>query len=219
MEVSRQSGAGRALIGREGGAMSISRTLIGPLPCPSHGGHSRASVRRPRGAPPPSPQTGRGRRWRVRRRRLRAPLRPLRPLGLPAAAGAVSRAHTDMRYGPAGRGQRGARAASGGGGSAQAGGGAAPPQPLTVPGRAAVPGPASSSSPPSVAGASSERCCAPCWGRLPLLLLFPQRLAAPPRGFCSSDHLGPAASGRCALSEGKEQSHPLGMASLRSALR
>lgn len=148
--------------------MSIFRALIGDTPCPSHGGRGLASVRRPRGAPRPSPQTGRGRRWRVQRRRLRAPLRPLRPLGLPAAAGAVSRARTDMRYGPAGRGQRGARAASGGGGSAQAGGGAAPPQPLTVPGRAAVPGPASSSSPPS----GGERCCAPCWGRLPLLLLF-----------------------------------------------
>ncbi|XP_041328559.1 intersectin-1 [Pyrgilauda ruficollis] len=61
------------------------------------GGRGLASVRRPRGAPPPSPQTGRGRRWRVRRRRLRAPLRPLRPLGALAAAGAVSRARTDMR--------------------------------------------------------------------------------------------------------------------------
>lgn len=140
--------------------------MIGDMPCSSRGGRGRASVRRPRGAPPPSPQTGRGRRWRVRRRRLRAPLRPLRPLGALAAAGAVSRARTDMRYGPEGRGQRGARAASGGG-SAQAGGGAAPPQPLTVPGRVAVPGPGSSASPPVVAGAGGERCCAPCWGRLP----------------------------------------------------
>lgn len=92
-----------------GGALPLFRALIGEMPCPSRGSRGRASVRRPRGAPPPSPQTGRGRRWRVRRRRLRAPLRPLRPLCPLAAAGAVSRARTDMRYGPAGRGQRGAR--------------------------------------------------------------------------------------------------------------
>lgn len=179
------------------GTPPLFRVLIGGTPCPSRGGRGRASVRQPRGAPRPSPQTGRGRRWRVRRRRLRAPLRPLRPLGALAAAGAVSRARTDMRYGPAGRGQRGARAASGGG-SAQAGGGAAPLQPLTVPGRVAVPGPAPRPRLPRRAVSDA----APLAGA-GCLPLCPDRVAVPPpRGSLRWDHLGPAARARCALSRG-----------------